>query len=296
MIERGTEAWPPGPTLIRATSRADVDRALARGSLATRRTRPLRAPGRRRSSSHGPPAQRRPVPDQRRPPPRLGGQGRPPTPHVAGPAQAQRAGPPRPSRGGGAPGETSARTTFAGIATSRELTLLQCLRLAAVRRGPGDRRLGAARTGSLDARAASLASVRGRRQRQGRRIGWHQARRAAGEPLRVRHARHLPSGPRPVTSTPRCVMSERPRLGAVPTWSTASVGSSSSATRCEWHGDRQGLPQGRPALHACSSPTAGRCCGSRGTTSCSTGWVRSVLCRAVGVDPDRTPRRLARAA
>ena len=137
-------------------------------------------------------AQRAPEPDQRRRPPRLGGQDRPAAPPRRLPAQAQRA-PSRPARGGGAPWPTSDPTTSQGIATSRELTLLQCLRSL-----PDDEALAIADSalrarGDLDAPAGSMASVRGARERQGTAHRAYRRDARAAQSLRVRHARHLPS-------------------------------------------------------------------------------------------------------
>ena len=157
-----------------------------------------------------------------------------------GPALGQRDPPWRPAR----------RRASTGIATSRELTLRSACGSLPDDEALVDRRLGAAarrRSPTLEARAwrrsrgpGSSAKVRAHRCRRPTRGRPTRSSRCCAPSPRVPgldvepQVRHLPA---------------RRLLGASGPGRPRTCASSSSADSFEWHGDRAGLPRGRPPLH-----------------------------------------------
>ena len=264
--------------LIRATSRADVDRAVARGSLRRVGHGRYALPGVEQAAAAAH---------------RLNGhlsltsaavhhgwevKTVPPLPHVVFP---RKRNVPRLGRREVVVHRADlGPDDVAGIATSRELTLLQCLRSL-----PDDEALAIADSALRHGEISTLRRVHGVRSRGGERQGTtHRGtgRCARREPLRVRHARHLPPGARPV---------RHPAAGPVGDhfWACPDLVDRKHriVIECDswqWHGDRKGFLKDvrRYTLLSADGWTVLRFTWD--DVMLRPAWVRDVLSRAVGVD------------
>ena len=282
MIERSSEAWPRAADLIRATSRRSVDRALATSGPVRRvRPWPLRPARRPAGRRHGPPAQRAPEPDQRRPPPRVGGQDRSRRPPRRRARASDQRAPSRPARGGGAPGRPRTRRRRR-LATSRELTLLHV---------PDARCRTTRRWRSL---TRPFGTGRSRRSAGSwRRFAGQGAPRYGASGYRRTRAPRTPSSPSCAPSAsrypglvrhPAAGAVRRALLGLSATWSTADRRIVIECDSWQWHGDRKGFLKDvrRYTLLVADGWTVLRFTWD--DVMLGPAWVREVLSRAVGVD------------
>ncbi|MGF9756611.1 DUF559 domain-containing protein [Microvirga sp. 0TCS3.31] len=169
----------------------------------------------------------------------------------------------------------------AGIATSRELTLLQCLRSL-----PDDEALAIAdsalRHGEISTLRRVLTSVRGAGSAKVRRIGVQADARAANPFESVMRAicLQVPG----LSVTPQLVLSSE-HLWACPDLVDRERRIVIECDSWQWHGDRKGFLKDvrRYTLLAADGWTVLRFTWD--DVMLRPEWVRSVLCRAVGVDP-----------